>query len=300
PGPRPRRRRRARPWNMRLAPYLFVLPNMLVFGLFTIWPAINGFNVSLYDSRNGRTFDYVGGRNYERIVSDPEFWAAVQHTVVFVVGFVLISTAFSIGLAALLDAQRRGRAFFRAAFFLPVLLSPVVVGLIWEWVLDRKIGLLNTLIAGLGGGQPGWLVNPTLALGATVWVGVWTHIGFYTLITLAGLQGIDPALHEAAQIDGAGTWQRFRLITLPLLRPTTMVVIILSTITGFQAFDFIYTLTGGGPIGATTLIVQYVYENAFESPIRYGLASAGAVLLFVTVLGVTLLNYLIGRRREAV
>ncbi len=272
---------------------------MLVFGLFTIWPAINGFNVSLYDSSNGRTFDYVGGRNYERIVSDPEFWAAVRHTVVFVVGFVVISTAASIALAALLDAQRRGRAFFRAAFFLPVLLSPVVVGLIWEWVLDRKIGLLNTALEALGGGQPGWLVNPALALGATVWVGVWTHIGFYTLITLAGLQGIDPALHEAAEIDGAGTWQRFRLVTLPLLRPTTMVVIILSTITGFQAFDFIYTLTGGGPIGATTLIVQYVYENAFESPIRYGLASAGAVLLFITVLGVTLLNYLIGRRREA-
>ncbi len=285
---------------MRLAPYLFVLPNMLVFGLFTIWPAINGFNVSLYDSRNGRTFRYVGGENYQRIVADTEFWSAVRHTLVFVVCFVVISTVAAIALAVLLDAQRRGRAFFRAAFFLPVLLSPVVVGLIWEWVLDRKIGLLNTTLALFGAGQPGWLVDPTLALAATVWVGIWTHIGFYTLITLAGLQGIDPALHEAARIDGATAWQRFRNVTLPLLRPTTLVVIILSTITGFQAFDFIYTLTGGGPIGATTLIVQYVYENAFLSPIRYGLASAGAVLLFITVLGVTLLNYLIGRRSEAV
>jgi ABC-type sugar transport system permease subunit len=288
-----------RPWNIRIAPYLFVLPNMLVFGLFTIWPAVNGFNVSLYDSRNGRTFRYVGGENYQRLLTDTAFWDAVRHTIVFVVCFVAISTAVAIGLAVLLDAQRRGRAFFRAAFFLPVLLSPVVVGLIWEWVLDRKVGLLNTVLGAIGAGRPGWLVEPGLALSATVWVGIWTHLGFYTLIILAGLQGIDPALYEAAKIDGTSAWQRFRTVTLPLLRPTTTVVVILSTITGFQAFDFIYTLTGGGPIGATTLIVQYIYEHAFTSPIRYGLASAGAVLLFLTVLGVTLLNYVLGRRREA-
>jgi alpha-1,4-digalacturonate transport system permease protein len=116
---------------------------------------------------------------------------------------------------------------------------------------------------------------------------------------LSGLQGIDPTVYEAARVDGASAWQTFRRITLPLLRPTTLVVVILATINGFQAFDFIFTLTGGGPVGASTLIVQFIYEQAFESPIRYGLASAAGVMLFVVIFGVTAINYLTGRRREA-
>ncbi|MFP5333798.1 MAG: carbohydrate ABC transporter permease [Actinomycetes bacterium] len=293
-------RRSPRPLGRRLAPYLFVLPNMLIFGVFTIFPAVNGFNISLYDSRNGRTFDWVGTRNYERILADAQFLAVARNTILFVVAFVVASTVLAILFAVLLDAQQRGRSFFRAVLFLPVLLSPVVVGLLWGWLLDRRTGLVNTLLAAVGLGQPGWLVEPGLALGAVVAVGVWTHLGFYSLILLAGLQGIDRSLYEAAGLDGATAWQRFWLITLPLLRPTSLVVLILATINGFQAFDFIYSLTGGGPVGATTLIVQFIYEKAFQSPIRYGLAAAGSVLLFVTVFSATLANWLIGRRQEAV
>lgn len=293
--------RRSRvPWNQRVAPYLFVLPNMVVFGLFTIWPAINGFNISFYDSSNGRTFSYVGTENYRRLLGDESFGSVVRNTLVFVVCFVVLATALSTGLAVLLQAQRRGRGFFRAAFFLPVLLSPVVVGLIWGWALERQVGLVNTVLSGIGLGQPGWLVEPNLALMCAVLVGLWTHIGFYGLIVLAGLQGIDPGLYESARIDGANSWQQFTQITLPLVRPTILVVLILSIINGFQAFDFIYTLTGGGPVGATTLIVQFIYEKAFESPIRYGLASAAGVMLFLVVFAVTVLNYLAGRRQEAV
>jgi alpha-1,4-digalacturonate transport system permease protein len=295
----PARRRGTRPLSRRIAPYLFVLPNMLIFAVFTIYPAINGFNISLYDSRNGRTFTWVGTQNYERILTDPQFLSVVRNTVLFVVAFVAVSTALSILFAVLLDAQLRGRSFFRAVLFLPVLLSPVIVGLVWGWLLDRTNGLVNTILGGIGLGQPGWLTEPRLALAAVVFVGVWTHLGFYSLIMLAGLQSIDRALYEAASLDGASAWQRFRQITLPLLRPTTLVVLILATIHGFQAFDFIYSLTGGGPVGATTLIVQFIYEKAFVSPIRYGLASAGSVLLFVTVFAITLVNWLIGRRQEA-
>jgi ABC-type sugar transport system permease subunit len=131
-------------------------------------------------------------------------------------------------------------------------------------------------------------------------VGLWMQIGFYALIVLAGLQSIDAALYEAARIDGAGVWQQLRLITLPLLKPTTLVVVILATIHAFQAFDYIYTLTGGGPVGATTLMVQFIYDNAFQSPIQYGLASAAGVIFFVVVFGVTAVNYLIGHRRGAI
>lgn len=284
----------------RWAPYLFVAPNMLVFALFTIWPAINGFNISFFDSRNGRTFTPVGTGNYTRILADQEFWGVVRHTVTFVVAFVVVTMILSTALALMLNAQQRGRGVLRAAYFLPVLLSPVVVGLIWGWALERRVGLVNTITDAMGLGQPGWLIDPTLAMTCTVLVGVWTHLGFYALILLSGLQGIDGNVYEAARLDGSSTAQTIRLITLPLLRPTMLVVLILSTIAGFQAFDFIYTLTGGGPTGSTTLIVQYIYEQAFESPIRYGLASAAGVILFVTIFGITLLNYLLGRRQEAV
>ena len=160
--------------------------------------------------------------------------------------------------------------------------------------------MIDAVLAELGLGQPGWLVDPQLAMGSTIAVALYTHVGFYGMILLAGLQGIDGALTEAAKLDGCSTWQRIRHITLPLLLPTTMVVVILSTIVGFQAFDYIYTLTGGGPVGATTLIVQYIYQKGFTPPVQYGLASAAGVLLFLVILLITMVNYLVGRRRSAI
>jgi alpha-1,4-digalacturonate transport system permease protein len=293
-------RRRVKPWNQRWAPYLFVLPNMLIFGVFIIYPAINNFNISLYDSTNGRTFRYVGTQNYSELFEDAEFWAAARATAIFAVCFVVLCTVASIALALVLDKPLRGRGAFRAVFFLPVLLSPVVVGLVWGWIFERGNGLANTVLRGVGLGEAGWLVNGNLAMAVVVFVGLWTHVGFYTMIILAGLQGIDPVYHEAAMMDGASPWERLRHVTLPLLRPTTMVVVVLSTIAGFQAFDFIWTLTGGGPVGATTLMVQYVYQHAFQSPIRYGLAAAGSVVLFCTIFGITLLNFLYNQRKASV
>ncbi len=293
------RHRKARPWNQRLAPYLFVLPNMVIFGVFVIYPAINNFTISTYDSHNGRTFRYVGGANYHELLSATDFWAAARATVLFAFCFVVLVTACSTGLALLLNQRIRGRAFFRSVFFLPVVLSPVVVGLIWGWIFDRNNGLLNTVLHGIGLPGPGWLVNGNLSMAVVIFVGLWIHVGFYTLIMLAGLQSIDPVYYEAAAMDGASSWQRFRTITWPLLRPTTMVVLILSLIAGFQSFDYIWTLTGGGPVGATTLMIQYIYQNVFQSPIRYGLAAAASVVLFCTVFALTLLNFLFNQRKES-
>jgi alpha-1,4-digalacturonate transport system permease protein len=292
------RGRLTRRW--RLAPYLFVAPNMVVFGLFTIWPAISGFNISLYDSSNGRTFTYVGLQNYQEIATDPDYLSTVAHTVVFVIGYVATVTVLATALALMLNSQKTGRGALRAAYFIPVVISPVVVGLIWSWILSRQDGVMNAVLDSLGLGRPGWLLDPQLAMIVTILVAVWIHVGFFMMILLAGLQSIDPNLYEAARLDGATTWKGIRFVTLPLLRPTTLVVIILATISGFQAFDYIYTLTGGGPVGATTLMVQFIYESAFQSPISYGLASAAGVIFFLVVFGMTAINYLIGRRQEAI
>ncbi|CAN5582684.1 sugar ABC transporter permease [soil metagenome] len=289
--------------SRQAAPYLFLLPNMAVFGTFTIWPAINGFRISLYDSSNGRQFEYVGTENYRRILSDDRFTdihdGVVRNTLVFVVLYVVVVTILSTVLALLLDSQRRASGALRAAYFLPVVISPVVVGVIWGWMFTRKTGIVNALLDDVGIGPQRWLLDKTLAMAVVIAAAVWTHVGFYAMILLAGLKSIPTHLYEAGRIDGASTIQRIRHITLPLLRPTTMVVVVLSTITGFQAFDYIYTLTGGGPVGGTTLIVQYIFNRAFQSPIQYGLASAAGVMFFVVVFAATLLNYLLGRRREA-
>lgn len=295
-----RAHRRIKPLRLRLTPYLFILPNMAIFAVFTIYPAINGFNISLYNSSNARTFTWAGSGNYAKILHDDAFWAVVRNTVLFASSFVAIAVSVAIAIAVLLQAQRRAKGFFRAVVFVPVLISPVVVGLVWNWILQRKGGLLNSGLARLGLGQPGWLVEPNLALGAIIIVAVWMHAGFFILILLAGLQGIDPVLYEAAAMDGASAWVQFRAITLPMLSPSIVVVVVLATINGFQAYDYIYTLTGGGPDGASTLIVQYIYDNAFRSPIRYGVAAAASALLFVGIFTLTLINWLVGRRSEAV
>jgi len=281
-------------------PYLFVAPNMLIFLTFIIWPAIRGFQISFFDSIDGRTFTPVGTGNYRAIFGDPTVAEVAKNTVTYVVFYVIISVILSIAFALIVNEQQFAKGFFRAILFLPVMLSPVVVGLIWNDVLDRKVGPLNTLLQALGGGSPGWLVEPKLGMIAVIFVGVWVHIGFYSIILLAGLQGIDRSLLEAAAMDGATRTQIIRTIILPLLKPTTLVILILATIHGFQSFDFIYTLTGGGPLGATTLIVQYIYDRAFQSPIQYGLGSAAGVILFMIIFAFTALNFLLGKKREAI
>lgn len=295
----PRLRQRKASLKMRLVLYLFLLPNMAIFGLFTVWPAINGFNISMYSSSNGRTFRWEGAANYRRILTDEDFWGIVRNTVVYALSFVVLSVVLGVMLAVLVDQQRRGRTFFRSVFFVPVLISPVVAGLVWNWMLERQNGLINTFLRPFGIPEVPWLVDNTLAMVVVIGVGTWMQVGFYMLILLAGLQSIDPSVYEAAKIDGASRWRQFISLTFPLLQPSILVVVVLATIHGFQAFDFIYTLTGGGPVGATTLIVQYIYENGFVSPIRYGVASAGSVLLFCAIFALTIVNWMIGRKREA-
>lgn len=294
----------------RLA-WVFLAPNLILFGLFAFLPVIlnvfyatsGGDNVLLADR------PYVGGRNFATLTEcgsylDPnscredKFWRAVWNTMWFVTLQVGIMVGFSLLTALILNREIRARGFFRSVFFFPVLLSPVVVALIWKWILQRE-GVLNAFLDWTGAGGINWLVDAQWAFAWSVFISVWAHMGFYTLILLAGLQAIPRDVYEAAIMDRASPWRTFRRITLPMLSPTMLVVLVLALIKGVQTFDEIYAFTGGGPGTATTFIIQYIYERGFAgAPRLFGLA-AGASLLVAAVLVVLTLLQLWASRKNA-
>jgi alpha-1,4-digalacturonate transport system permease protein len=200
--------------------------------------------------------------------------------------------------AVVLNRALRGRGFFRSVFFYPVLLSPVVVALIWKWILQRD-GLLNALLVSLGQEPIVFFLNAQWAIFWVIFISTWAQMGFYMLILLAGLQSIPAELYEAGAMDGTGAWQSFRHITLPLLMPTMLVVTVLAVIRAVQVFDQVWVLTGGGPGTATTYIVQYIYTTGFANQIRqFGLASAASVVLGMALLVFTLIQLRIGQSSD--
>ncbi|MDD9956445.1 MAG: sugar ABC transporter permease [Anaerolineaceae bacterium] len=292
--------------------YFFVLPNLLIFGIFVLFPMLLNFYISFTSGTEIYPQDrsFVGVANYEFLfdcenVFEPNscnedlFWRGVFNTVFFVVVQVSGMVLVSLLTALVLNGKIPARGFFRSVFFYPVLLSPVVVALIWKWILQRD-GVLNSLLIALGGERVQFLVN---ADWATLWViviSIWALMGFYTLILLAGLQAIPAELYEAGQIDGTGRWQSFRFITMPLLMPTMFVVLVLSLIRAVQVFDQVYALTGGGPGTTTHFIVQYIFTVGFANVIpRYGLAAAASVLLGATLLVLTLMQLRAARSNES-
>lgn len=209
---------------------------------------------------------------------------------------VTLMIAVALVTALILNREIRGRGFWRAMFFFPVLLSPVVVGLIWRWILQRQ-GLLNFTLLPFGHQPFAWLTDPTWAFAAAVGVSVWAHMGFYTLILLAGLQAIPRDLYEAAEMDGTRPGRVFRRITLPLLWPNLIVVIVLALIKAVQIFDEVYVLTGGGPGTSTLFLTQYIYETGFASQLRNpGLAAAASILMGLVLVALTLAQLGLGRK----
>ena len=273
-------------------PYAFVAPNLLVFGVFVaapvilnVWYAVTGGTQLMPAER-----PFVGGANFAELLDctnhfvaatckQDRFWRAVGNTAWFVafqvVGLVLVSLV----TALILNRRMPWRGFFRAVFFYPVLLSPVVVALIWKWILLPD-GVLNAMIVAAGGARVPFLLDTGWAFAWTVVVSIWAHMGFYTLILLAGLQAIPADLYEAAEMDGTAHGRVFWRITLPLLMPNMLVVLVLSLIRAVQSFDEIFVLTGGGPGTATQYIVQYIYETAFANQTHIlGLAAAASMLV---------------------
>lgn len=280
-------------------PYLFLTPNLSIFLLFSIWPAFYSLYISLFSTSPYRAPRFVGLGNYTELIGEDLFREALKNSVIYVTAFTTIVLCLSVLVAVLLNARIRAKGVFRGAFFLPFLLSPAVVGLVWQWILRGDVGLLNVVLETLNIPARPWLLDGTLAMVSIILVGVWINLGFMALIMLAGLQSIDPVLYEAADIDGAGPFAQFRHVTLPLLVPSVMVVLILSVIAGFKAFDYIFVLTGGGPVNSTMLLVQYIYKKGFDQ-VQFGMGAAASITLFVIVFALTLVQYAVGRRREAI
>ncbi len=289
----------------------FLAPNMLVFGIFVIIPLFINFAYSV--TGGNELFltqrSYVGAQHFERLLTcknnfDPSscrddlFWTAVWNTARFVVIQVSTITVVAMGTALILNSKIRARGFWRAVFFFPVLLSPVVVGLIWRWILQRQ-GLLNFILVQFDINPVNWLIERNWAFTAAVGVSVWAHMGFYALILLAGLQAIPRDLYEAAEMDGTRPARIFWRITLPLLWPNLLVVIVLALIRAVQIFDEVYVLTGGGPGTSTLFLTQYIYEVGFASILRNpGLASAASLMMGGVLIVLTLTQLGLQRWRD--
>lgn len=289
----------------------FLLPNMAIFGVFVLLPLV--INI-IYSTTGGTAIflperSFVGADQYARLFDcrnflDPRtcvedaFWTAVGNTFWFVILQVALMIGAALITALILNREIAARGFWRAVFFFPVLLSPVVVGLIWRWILQRQ-GLLNFSLLPFGHAPFAWLTDPGWAFAAAVGVSVWAHMGFYTLILLAGLQAIPRDLYEAAEMDGTRPARVFRRITLPLLAPNLLVVVVLALIRAVQIFDEVYVLTGGGPGTATLYLTQYIYETGFASQLRNpGLAAAASILMGLVLVVLTLIQLGLGRRNE--
>lgn len=289
----------------------FLLPNMAIFGVFVLLPLVINF---VYSTTGGNAIflperTFVGFDQYARLFDcqnflDPKtcaedaFWTAVGNTFWFVVLQVALMIGAALVTALILNREIRARGFWRAVFFFPVLLSPVVVGLIWRWILQRQ-GLLNFTLLPFGHEPFAWLTDPNWAFAAAVGVSVWAHMGFYTLILLAGLQAIPKDLYEAAEMDGTRPMRVFSRITLPLLAPNLLVVVVLALIKAVQIFDEVYVLTGGGPGTSTLYLTQYIYETGFASQLRNpGLAAAASILMGLVLVVLTLIQLGVGRRNE--
>lgn len=301
-----------RGFGERAMPWVFLAPNLAFFGLFVFLPiglnlvfAVTG-GTGLFPSQR----PYVGDEQFAHLLAcgsylDPStcredhFWRGVANTAKFTFFQVGAMVLTALVTALVLNRPIRGRAFFRAVYFFPVLLSPVVVALVWKWILQRD-GLLNAGLTALGGERILFFVEPGWAFFWAVFVSVWAHMGFYTLILLAGLQAIPADLYEAAEMDATPQWRTLARITLPLLWPNLGVVIVLALVKGVQTFDEVFVLTGGGPGTATLMIVQYIYETAFSNQVQnFGLAAAASVLLGVVLFALTLAQLGFTRRRGA-
>nr|WP_233552713.1 sugar ABC transporter permease [Jiangella rhizosphaerae] len=274
---------------------LFLAPSLVPLTLFTLVPMVSSLWVSLHDWNLITPMEFVGLANYRELLSDGDTWAAFGHTLGYIAGYLPLVYVLGLAAALALNTALRGRNVFRAAYFLPVVTSWVVVALLWRWLLSPANGLVNHLLGLVGIDGPGWWTDPAWAMPSVILASAWKDLGFVMIILLAGLQSVPGELYDAARVDGTSAWQRFRYVTLPLLSPSTFFVVVISLINGFQVFDQVYVMTGGGPAGATEVVVQQIYDLTFRYG-RAGDASALSWLLFVVVLVVTIIQVR-GQRR---
>ncbi|XEC95618.1 carbohydrate ABC transporter permease [Paenibacillus tarimensis] len=273
-----------------ITPYLFVLPNILIFSIFIVIPALLGFLYSFHDYDGLNDMEFLGLANYAELLTDPEFWSVMARTFVYAGSVVPLLYICSLGIAMLLIQEIRLKGLFRAVFYWPVMVSFIIVGLTWKWIFGSSFGILNYMLEQAGLTAVGWLTDAFWAKVSIITATLWSRIGFYMVIFIAGLQAIPNDYYEAARIDGASRLRIFVRITLPLLKPTSLLVVVLSLIEAMKQYPLMYALTGGGPGKATKNIVQHIYEAGFEK-LELGTASAMSVVLFLVIALFTLIQF---------
>jgi len=268
--------------------YIFILPTIVYFSLFIVYPFFFSFYLSLYQKTGARLTDitFAGLLQYKKALSDHEFWKSLVNTTIYTFSVVFFQMATGLILAVLLNNKILGKNLIRALIFTPVVLSTIVCGRVWTWFYTPEAGGLMNRIIGLVGIKPlGWLKDPNLALFSVIYMSIWKWIGYHMVIYLAALQGISNDYYEAASIEGANGFQKFFKITFPLLINTTWLLVITSIINSFQVFDQIFVMTQGGPVGATNVVVYLIYKASFVSfNLPYGSAIAWLLFGFIFIL----------------
>lgn len=275
-----------------LVAYSFIAPNFIGFCVFTLVPMIFAIGLAFCDWDGVHAIEFIGLSNFINLLSDATFKAAFVNTIVYAVGTVPLTLVCSLGLAVLLNQKVLGRNFFRTVSFFPYVASLVAVAAVWNMIFSPSMGPVNMLLSNLGvENLPRWAAGKETAMLTVVLFSVWKNMGYYMVIYLAGLQGTNLELNEAAELDGANKWQIFWHVTLPQLRPTTFFVVIMLTISSFKVYDQMYMITQGGPGNATMTLVYDIYNVAFVNTPRYGYASAVSMVLFALVLIVTIIQF---------
>ncbi|CAN5579240.1 sugar ABC transporter permease [soil metagenome] len=282
-------------YEERLA-WLFVLPVALGIAIFQVYPTVFSLYASLTQWNLLTPPRWVGMRNYvELFTTDRFFFQTMRNTGVYTLGVVVPAMILALVFAILLNQEIRGKYLYRAIYFIPVIAPAVAVALLWGWLYEPNFGLINSALRVVGIKGPAWLGNTKWAMTAVIIESIWAGLGFSIVIFLSGLQGIGREYYEAAAIDGAGFFRQFYSITLPLLSPVTFFILVTSVIGSFQDFTVPFIMTGGGPAGATQLVVMYLYGLAFRLQ-NMGTASAVAYVVFMVIVSLTALNFVLARR----
>mgnify|MGYP002678182703 CR=1 FL=1 len=272
--------------NERFAGWVFILPALVGTLIFIIIPVICSFGLSFAKWDLLNPIQFVGLANYREIFSEALFYKILLNTIVFALATSVLGVIIPLVLACILNSKIRGAEFYKTAYFLPFITPMIVIGVVWEWIFDPNIGLLNHVLHL----HINWLYDTHFAMPALIIVSVWKLIGYNMVIFLSSLSGISQSMFEAAKIDGANELQTFKNVTVPLLSPTIFFVVIITAISSFQVFDLIYLMTQGGPLNSTNVLVYAIYQNAFEY-FNVGKASAIAYVLFVIILVLTLVQW---------
>lgn len=280
-------------FRKKLVPYLIVSPYLIHLLLFVLFPVVFSIVLTFHKWNIISPMEYVGLDNFARLVQDRLFWKAILNTLVFLAIHIPLQIIIALALAYFLNQKIFIRGFFRASFFLPVVISGVVVTILWQQLYGFESGLINRALSSLGLGKVEWLTSSKVAMVSIALMATWKNVGLYVILFLVGLQSVPESYYEAADVEGANAWQKFRFITLPAINPMLFMVVILSTIGGFSLFIEPYIMTGGGPLNSTLSAMLYIYKQAFEYYHMGYSATLGIFFAILVLLVVAVQKYFI-------